>query len=281
VQPNCRIDWLITSLALVPSLTTPVPAQVTFRATAREFRDMTADAYYVWTSAARADRRDWLGMAAVGAGFGALLAVDDQVDRWIVEHPRSVIVRAASPFRESHRELARLPTARRLIPVSAALVAVGMATDNPAMSEAGYGCLSGWALSSTLRYATYAGVGRERPGTADGDQFGFHVPGGTWNQHSFFAGHSANAFACVSFWSTRFHLGVAEPALYAVATGISLARMADRRHWASDTFLGAVVGYATARTIDSRYDRRERRRRAVARTPPAPTVMVVIWEARF
>jgi membrane-associated phospholipid phosphatase len=281
VQRNRRMDWLIASLALAPSVTTPVGAQVTFRATAREFRDLTADVYYLWTSAARAERRDWLGMAAVGAGFGALLAVDDQVDHWIVEHPRSVIVRAASPFRESHRELARLPTARRLIPVSAALVAIGMATDNPAMSEAGYGCLTGWALSSTLRYATYAGVSRERPGAADGDQFGFHVPGGTWNQHSFFAGHTANSFACVTFWSERFHLGVAEPALYAVATGISLARMADRRHWASDTFLGAVVGYATARTIDSRYDRRERRRRAVAGTTPTPTVLLVIWEARF
>lgn len=284
MQRNRRIDWIRASVVVSASLSAPASApasaQVTLRTTSAEVRDMTADVFYLWTAPARADRRDWLGVAAVSVGFGALLTVDDQIDRWIVGHPRSVVVLAAAPFRERHRELARLPTARRLIPISAALVAAGMATDDRGLREAGYGCLSGWALSSTLRYAIYAAVSRERPGSAAGDQFEFHVPGGKWDQHSFFAGHGANAFACVTFWSERFHLGVGEPVLYAAATGISLARMADRRHWGSDAFLGAVVGYATARAIDSRYDRREGRRRR--RDLPAPNaVAVIIWERRF
>ena len=36
--------------------------------------------------------------------------------------------------------------------------------------------------------------------------------------------------------------------------------MADRRHWASDTWVGIAVGYAMGRSIAFRYARREARR---------------------
>ena len=55
-------------------------------------------------------------------------------------------------------------------------------------------------------------------------------------------------------------MGVLEPVLYASALGISVARMTDRRHWASDTWVGMAAGYAMGRSIAARYARREARR---------------------
>ena len=238
------------------------PAQVTFRTTGLEFGDMVNDVVYLWGSPFRASGESWASTLVTGAAFAGLLTVDDQVDAWIVAHPRSAPVLAVEPFREKHKEAARLVTARRLVPISGALILGGMASGTRGLREAGYGCLSGWAMSNTLRYAIYAGVARERPSSAKGDQYRFAYPGGDWDQHSFFGGHAMNAFACVTFWNERFDMGVLEPVLYAAATASSLARMADRRHWASDTFLGMVIGYATGRTVANRYERRELRREA-------------------
>lgn len=243
----------------------PVGAQSTPRTIGRELGHMVGDVGSVWISPFRGDARDWRDAAVVAGGFGALLPLDDRVDAWVVAHPRSTVVRAVRVFGERNREIARLPTARRLVPLSAAFLVAGIASDNRKLRDAGLGCLAGWAMSSTLRRPVYQFVSRKRPRTADGDQYAFHVPGGQWEENSFFGGHSANAFACVAFWNERFDLGVAEPALYGVAGGISLARIADRRHWTTDTYLGVVIGTAIGRTIAARQERRvDRDARAAA-----------------
>jgi len=196
------------------------------------------------------------------------------------------------PFREQYA-LGRLATVRGLIPIASALVVSGLLSDNRKLRDAGYGCAAGWAMSNTVRFAVYAVLGRQRPFVADGDQSRFSVPGGGWPKHSFPAGHSTNAFACSAFLNHRFDLGIAEPALYTAATAISLTRMVDRRHWASDTFVGAAFGYAAGRAIAARFERRAARRESSAGTSPAlgqpagPTFRsstrwhLVLWEQRF
>jgi membrane-associated phospholipid phosphatase len=270
-------------LAITVAATGPAQAQATWHAAGVELGDLAADFGWIWRSPFRADRRDWSAAGATSVGFGALLLVDDRIDGWIVRHPRSALVRSVGPFRESHREIARIPTARRMIPISGALVVAGLISDNRDLREAGLGCLSGWAASNTVRYTIYPVIARARPSASEKGQYEFAIPGRGWSSQSFFAGHGANAFACATFWNERFDLGVAEPALYVAAAAFSLARMADRRHWTSDTFVGTVFGYAVGRTIAARYDRRETRRdaRRAAKTNPAAQWSVMIWERTF
>lgn len=235
-------------------------AQVTFRTTGREFRDALADIVHIWVSPFQAERRDWVGALGVAAGTAALLPVDDNIDAWIVRHPNAAIIDAVSPWNEEHPEIGDLSTGKRLLPISAVLIASGMVSDNRKLREAGWGCLSAWQGSSTVRELLYATVSRERPSLDHGDQYAITTPGGEWDFHSFFGGHAANAFACATFWNTRFHMGVVEPVLYVTATGIALSRLADRRHWASDTWVGVMSGYAMGRSIAARYARREAKR---------------------
>ena len=248
------------TLVLALTFATSASAQVTFRNTGRELRDALGDVVHIWISPFQAGPRDWAGALGVAAGAAALLPVDDQVDSWIVRHPNAAIVRAVSPWDEDHPNLGDLSTGQRLLPISAALLVSGMVSDNRKLREAGWGCLSAWQASSTIREAVYAGVSRERPSVAEGDQYAITTPGGGWDYHSFFGGHAANAWACTSFWNSRFRMGVLEPVLYAGAAGITFSRMKDRRHWASDTWIGIAAGYAMGRSVAARYARREAKR---------------------
>jgi membrane-associated phospholipid phosphatase len=268
---------LVVALAIAPNAF----AQVTARTTGREVGHVFEDVGYVWGSPFHADRRDWVAAGAAAGGFVALLPLDAPIDRWIVDHPNAAVLEMLDPFREQGGVFNRLVTARRIIPISAALVLAGAVSGRQGLRDAGYGCIAGWGMSNTLRYTLYAGVGRKRPSVSEGNQYQFAVPGGDWDQQSFFAGHATNAFACASFWTERFDLGAAGPVLYVGAAMSALSRMADRRHWASDTFVGTVVGIAVGRTIASRYGRRDVKRVERERAPATPAPVVILWRSSF
>ena len=251
---------IVKTFVLSLTLATSASAQVTLKTTGQEFGHALSDVLHIWTSPVRAQPRDWIAAIGVAAGAVALWPEDDQIDSWIVRHPNAAVVRAFTPFDENHPELGDLSTGQRLLPISAVLIASGMVSDNRKLREAGWGCLSAWQASSSIRALMYATISRERPSLNNGNQYAITTPGGEWNYHSFFGGHAANAWACTTFWNSRFHMGLLEPVLYAGAAGITFSRMKDRRHWASDTWLGITAGYAMGRSMAARYARRESKR---------------------
>src|SRR5215207_896758 len=176
--------------AVILSITSAaaLPAQVTFKTTGYEIRDALADVAHIWTSPLHAGTKDWLGVLGVAAGTAALLPVDDQIDSWIVRHPSAAIVEATAPWNEDHPNVGDLSTGQRLLPISGVLIVSGMVSDNRKLREAGWGCLSVWQGSSTIRTLLYETVSRERPSTAEGDQYDITTPGGEWDQHSFMGG---------------------------------------------------------------------------------------------
>jgi hypothetical protein len=283
---------LAPAFVLALTAATSASAQVTFKTTGREFRDALADIWHIWTSPFQAGQQDWIAATGVAAGAVALVPVDDQIDSWIVRHPNAAVVRAVTPFDEDHPAIGDLSTSQRLSPISGVLVLSGMLTDNRKFREAGWGCLSAQNASSAIRSLMYATISRDRP-SLDTDQYEISTPGGDWDHHSFFAGHTANAWACVTFWNSRFQLKLLEPVLYAGATGITLSRMKDRRHWASDNWVGIAAGYAMGRSIAIRYAHREAKRNGKPVEPiraalfdglqiaPTPRGLAVGWSGKF
>jgi membrane-associated phospholipid phosphatase len=118
-------------------------------------------------------------------------------------------------------------------------------------------------VTTTLtRTATALLIGRMRPGVHRG-AFRFELLAfGDWNQRSFPGGHASNIMSCASYFNNRFDLGVAGPAIYALATGIGLARIVDDAHWTSDSFVGMTYGYSVGRNIADRFLDRQRERQA-------------------
>ncbi|HEY7394887.1 MAG TPA: phosphatase PAP2 family protein, partial [Gemmatimonadaceae bacterium] len=104
------------------------------------------------------------------------------------------------------------------------------------------------------RKGTYLIVGRERPDTSPNDPNRWQVPGdwNDWQEHSFVAGHFANAMSCATYWNERFNLGWWGVPVYALAGAIGVGRLADGGHWTSDTVLGGILGYAVGREVARR-----------------------------
>jgi membrane-associated phospholipid phosphatase len=100
------------------------------------------------------------------------------------------------------------------------------------------------AAQAVLITQTIGGVkwltGRERPKESPDDAWDWGNEGG----HAFFSGHSSGVWSATGVFVERypdnqaFKLGV-----YSWATAVSLTRINDDAHWASDVLVGGLVGY--------------------------------------
>ena len=243
----------IAVVLAVMCLAVTADAQRTFKSIGRDFEFAVRDILHVWASPIHADRREWATFAASAAFVGATSLVDDDIQRAMARHPRSAFMRGLEVFREEHKtELFNLGSGKRLQPISGVLYLLGFAFDSRALRDAGMGCASTQQANILVHHGSYAIISRERPLTANGDQYDIELGAGPWAEHSFYGGHAGNIMGCVTYWNERFDLGPAEPVLYLLAIGVGLGRVADQRHWLSDTFTGMLVGHAFGRVIGRR-----------------------------
>jgi membrane-associated phospholipid phosphatase len=99
--------------------------------------------------------------------------------------------------------------------------------------------------------------GRERPSqsTMDGGKwngpFISHKGHPLANYDAFPSGHTATIFAAASTLSYIYPDGLVPYISYGVASLVSLSRIAERTHWLSDCFVGALIGYFSTQVIIS------------------------------
>ena len=104
----------------------------------------------------------------------------------------------------------------------------------------GYEGLEALTDSSIVVLALKAATNRQRP--TSGDHDGAFWEGGK----SFPSGHAATSFAFASVIAHRYpDKRWLKWSAYGLATGVSLVRLAGKRHFPSDTLVGATVGYIT------------------------------------
>jgi membrane-associated phospholipid phosphatase len=231
------------------------------------------DLLSVWASPFRGDTKDYV-TAGLALGGVALVALTDQgIGDFIHDNQESVPVEFASPWREGNFFHGReLGNAKYIGWAAMGGFAVGVIARNQDIRDAALGCGLSDRAGGIPRGYIYKLVSRERPLVVvddtvefQGDAYDVKVPGEeTWYDNSFFGGHSANAMACASFINHRFDLGVAEPVIYALAGGVGLGRMADERHWASDTVIGTLLGFAIGKYVAERQLARARSRNSGA-----------------
>ena len=261
-----RVAKSLVWASIIAVFAGPLQAQRTAKSVLRDLEHGIRDMLYVWASPLHADADEWATFAASAGLVGATLVIDDDVDRAMLEHPNSAFMKALDPFREgSDGGVFNLGSGKRLQPLSGILYVLGFAFDSRALRDAGLGCASTQQASILVHHGAYAVIARERPATASGNQYLIELGGGPWEKHSFYGGHAGNIMGCVTYWNERFDLGPAEPVLYALALGVGLGRVADQRHWLSDTMAGMLIGHAFGRVIAHR---------ARARAAPPPEEMV-------
>jgi len=73
---------------------------------------------------------------------------------------------------------------------------------------------------------------------------------------SFPSGHTCVAFAAATVYAMEYHDRPLIPIIsYSAASLIGLSRITENKHWASDVFVGAVLGYLCGRQVVNNYYR--------------------------
>jgi membrane-associated phospholipid phosphatase len=220
---------------------------------------------------------------AAAAGIVALAGTQDSVVwQWMNHHPNTLVMRALRPIREEWRvPLYELGSGQYILPIAGILYTTGRLTKNADLRDAGLGCAAGHLSSAGLRDVIYALVTRARPRITP-EPYHISLPGTkNWDLHSFLSGHIANSMSCASFLGHRFSLGAAEPLPYLYSSAIGLGRMADGRHWFSDTMAGALMGFAIGRTVANRQLARSSKVQPSAATREKVPVPVLRWSFSF
>jgi membrane-associated phospholipid phosphatase len=217
------------------------------------------------------------------AGVVALVGTKDSVVwKWMNDHPNTLVMRALRPIREEWRvPLYELGSGQYILPMAGILYTTGRLTKNADLRDAGLGCATGHLSSAGLRDIIYALVSRARPRITS-EPYHIALPGTkNWDMHSFLSGHIANSMSCASFLGHRFSLGAAEPLPYMYSAAIGFGRMADGRHWFSDTMAGALMGFAIGRTVANRQLARASKLTTQSATREKIPVPVVQWSFSF
>jgi membrane-associated phospholipid phosphatase len=280
-----RLRSIVLGGALLAGSVTPARAQSVGKMLEYDVKNGVVDMVSIWGTPFHARGRDWLAAAGLVAAGAAISPFDDDVDRWFFRHQHSSAWSVLKELRPGGVAF----SGKTITPVIAGLYVVGLATKNTQIRDGVWGCAASYASSSIVRnYVMYQIVGRVRPDSAkrhppgyvatpskQGDQYEFDAfPGNDWGKHSLPAGHLANVAACASFLGNRFEMGYFEPVPYLLAAGVGIGRLVDRRHWTSDTFIGAVYGYAVGREVARRSLRRRQQGRESASAPSAEQFFV-------
>jgi membrane-associated phospholipid phosphatase len=110
-------------------------------------------------------------------------------------------------------------------------------------------CLKSFFLangaSTSIKYLTQ----RERPFEHEGKSF-WNGKSFIWQRDSFPSGHATVVWSIAPILAEQYKDTFwVPPTVYTVAALTSYARMHDERHWASDVFTGAMVGYLTSQLV--------------------------------
>jgi len=258
--------WLVAVVALAAAAS-PTRAQSRWENLGNTVKSSAGDAWDVWTSPLRGTSRDWLTAAGAVGASAAISPLDDDVDRWAVNHRDDAVFEFLKPLRPGGWAF----SGSKITPVAIGALVLAVAVDNQRLEEGLFGCATSYGSSSVVRtFVVYPLVTRTRPdpernngpAASQGDQYDFDFPGsGKWGQHSMPGGHLANITACVTFLTSRYHLGrIVEPVLWATVAGVGVARTLDRAHWVSDEMLGLAFGYAVGKQVALRSSRRDAKR---------------------
>ena len=195
-----------------------------------------------------------IGIGAIGLAY----AVDDDVDKWAAEHKDDRANRNAG-------DLGKFAT----LGVLGASAFAAMDRDDPRLSRTAVSSLQAAALGLGVSLATNYVVGRAKPEAGLGkSDFEY---GRSRDITSFPSDLTTVAWAAVTPYAKEYRA----PWLYGIAALTNIGRVAERRHWFSDTVAGSVIGYGVGSLMWKLNREREKNQPRVAFTGES---VEVSWE---
>jgi membrane-associated phospholipid phosphatase len=218
----------------------------------------------------------WYEATAVLGGVGALMLLDEPVQRYAQRHRSATSDEIAGVFRQEGE-------APYYAGIGLGLIGLGVVAGKPGVTRAGMRVGTAVALSAGEMLLIKHLVGRSRP-NEDVGAFKFHPftslkdSAGVETRGAMPSGHVTAAFAMATSLADDINNPLVKVLLYTAATGTAFSRVNDNRHWLSDTGMGAALGILTAKVVNGHW-------RIFGLRPPAflvsRTAASLTWETRF
>jgi membrane-associated phospholipid phosphatase len=205
----------------------------------KEFlKNLTSDFGKVLVSPKDWDKKD-LGNFALVLGTGLLLySLDQEIQQGLGNDTNNDAVNL----------ITSLGNGGTLAGLAAALYVGGEVSNNDGLRKTALLSLESLLTSGIIVRGMKILVGRARPQTGEPyntfDPFSLGA-----NYNSFPSGHSAAAFSVASVIASQSKDTNIDFLAYGLATFIALSRIYQNKHWASDIFIGSVIGYVVGKKI--------------------------------
>jgi len=201
------------------------------------------DTKVIFTAPGRWDDKDWLKTAGIlGISTGLYFGVDQQLKDWSQREKTETTEAISKSF-----EI--FGNGRYPVFTTGALYAVGAVIKKEKPKRVALLLLESYLITGISAQLTKFLSSRERPWSNEPFNI-WHGPRIKDPKASFFSGHASTVWAFATVFALEYeqHKWIA-PVAYSIATLSTLSRIHDNAHWASDVFIGSVIGYYMTKTI--------------------------------
>ena len=201
------------------------------------------DVYEVVKSPGSWEGQDWLRFTAVLGTGGILYAFDQKIHDWSQDRRTQSTEDWASVG-------SFLGNGLFLGGLISSLYLGGEIFDERGLRKTALLSLESWLTAGAFVLGIKSILGRARPYTGlKANHFKPFAFGSDY--HSFPSGHAASAFAVASVIADQTDSLVVDILSYSMSTLVALARVHESKHWTSDVFIGAAIGYFVGKKISS------------------------------
>lgn len=187
----------------------------------------------------------WISLAAIGATTGVLFVYDDEI--------KKLSQKLRTPLTNDISRYGLEPWGKGMysMPLMAGFYLHGLIWNNDRSKRVALLGVKAFVLTGVFTQVMKYAFQRQRPFETD-NQYAFQGFWGNYKHDSFFSGHTSTFFSVATIIACEYKdKKLIPPLVYTIAGIASLSRIHDNRHWASDVFIGAVVGYGIGKLIYS------------------------------
>jgi membrane-associated phospholipid phosphatase len=222
--------------------TTSTAALQPDRINAEYAMDYLRDTGTILTSPTRWNSSDWLTAGAVLGTTAGLVFLDENI-RDIAQRNQNATGRHTASVGNA------LGNPLFTLPPLALFYLYGHVYEDAKARHASLLAVESLAISGAFTWTLKTATQRSRPFTG-ADATTWDGPGFKNTNGSFPSGHTQSAFAIASVLAEEYgNNPFVPPVAYSLASLTGLARIYDNKHWASDVFMGAAIGYFVGKAV--------------------------------
>jgi len=212
------------------------------------FRQLVNDTAEVLSAPFHWQEKDWSLAVTVAGSGGFFFLTDAPVRDWALDNQTTFTSDASAAVSHAADSLS-------ILGAVAGIYAVGKISGRENINKTALECLESVGISMLLMTSFKTAFGRARPYAGEGS-FNFHPFSFKSRYEALPSGHSTISWAFATTIAKNSPSLAVDIVAYSFSTLVSLSRITLDKHWASDSFFGAVLGYAVASKIVSLHRRK-------------------------